>query len=444
MKKIINWTLFALFAAVFFSDGFLSEGNANTGLHLIPKKASYVTELLSMVTVLCLFINYALHKKLSIRLSYLLFFFFFVMHALSGIILNAVPSGAVFAGIRRYFAFMPFFFLPIVYKFSDDEIMTHLKIILFFGLIQFPFTIYQRFFLFREYFTGDYVTGTLGTSSILSICQICCITILTAFFIKKKVKMFTFLTLSLILFIPTALNETKGTMVLFRIAITITILCSKGAIINLKKISLILTTGLLILIIFVPLYGYLYSGRVDVITFFKGGGHKASSFEGYLYKGLSEDELEDKEPGRLDAFIFPFKKLAREPFKLIIGLGMGNVNNSGVSIFMGEYTEYDKYGANMISAASLIWETGLIGLLLHVVFLWLVLKDAIALRSDSGLTGCLALGWVAVPIILGLSFFYKNIFHVKAIAYLFWYISGLVAARRASFIGTASGNNASA
>jgi hypothetical protein len=339
---------------------------------------------------------------------------------------------------------MPFFFLPIVYKFSDDEIMTHLKILLFFSLIQFPLTIFQRFFLFRGYVTGDYVTGTLATSSILSICQICCITILTAFYIKKKIKAFPFFLFALMLFIPTALNETKGTMVLFPIAITITILCSKGAIINLKKISLIFTTGLLILLIFIPLYGYLYSGRADVVNFFKGHGHKTSSFEGYLYRGLSEHEIGERELGRLDAFFFPFKKLADEPFKLFIGLGMGNVNESGVRLFMGEYTEYDKYGANMISAASLIWETGIIGLFLHLVFLWLVMKDAMALRSDDGLTGCLALGWVAIPIMLGLSFFYKNIFHLKVIAYLFWYISGLIAARRANFIATGSDNKASA
>lgn len=435
MKTIVNWTLYALFASVFLLDGFLGEGNNNTGLHLIPKKFSYFTELLSMVAVLCLLVNYALRKQVSIRLAYFLFFFFFVMHALTGFVLNTVPSGAIFAGLRRYFAFMPFFFLPIVYSFSDDEIMKQLKILLFFGLIQCPITLFQRFILFRQYFTGDFVTGTLATSSILSIYQICCLTILTAFYIKKKIKMSHFLLLSLILFIPTALNETKGTMVLFPIAVTITILCSKGAIINFKKIMLIATAGVLVTMIFIPLYSYLYPG-VNVVDFFKGKGTKSSSFEGYLYRGLSEDELDNNEPGRIDAFLFPFKKLGNDPFKLIVGLGMGNVNSSGVRMFMGEYTEYDKYGANMISAASLIWETGLIGLFLHIVFLWLVLKDALALRSTDDVTGCLALGWVAIPIILGLSFFYKNIFHLKVIAYLFWYIAGLVAARRANFIAT--------
>jgi hypothetical protein len=435
MKKTITYLLYAMFASIFLLDGFFGEGNANTGLHLIPKKLSYLTEILSLVTALCVLIIYALQKRLCLRKAYLLFFFFYIMHAVAGIVLNTVSSGAIIAGIRRYYAFLPFFFLPMTYKFNDSEISTQLKILLFFGIIQCPLVIFQRFIFFRNFYTGDFITGTLGTSSILSIYLIVCITILTAFYIKKKIKLSSFLLLSLILFIPTTLNETKGTIVLFPISIMITILFGTGRIISLKKIVLVIFAGSIIIFIFIPIYNLLYP-RTDIERFYQGGGKKTSSFEGYLYKGLSKDDVDENEPGRIDAFLFPFKILANEPFKLLIGLGIGNVNESGISSLRGEYTNYVKYGANMITAASLIWETGLIGLFLHIVFLWIVLRDALALRAIDNVIGNFAIGWISVIVILAMSFFYKNIFHLKVIVYLFWYFSGLVASKRAEYEAT--------
>ena len=440
MKFFINLSLYLLFASIFLLEGFLAEGNAGSGLHLIPSKVSYMIEILSGAIALYSFIILAFSKDFSIRLVYVFFFFALVMNALIGIAFNTVPSGAVFAGMRRYFAFMPLFFLPLVYKFSEKEIKTHLTIILFFGLLQLPLTVYQRFFLFRGVGTGDCITGTLSISSILSIYLICSIAILTAFYIKQKIPLSLFIILSIILFIPTTLNETKGTLVLFPIAIMITILFGRGAIISFKKIFLIVSAVTVIILVFIPIYNYLSPHETDIVNFFKGKGEKTHSVEGYLFKGVSEEELGETELGRFDALLFPFKILSKEPFSLAVGLGIGNVNSSGIKLFEGEHTEYDLYGANSITAASLIWETGLLGLFLHGLFLFLVLKDAIAIRDVDTIIGNLAAGWIAVTIILGLSFFYKNIFHIKVISYLFWYFSGHIAAMRTRHAATMHSN----
>lgn len=432
MKIFVNLTLYALFASLFLFDGWLGEGLEGFGLHLIPSKFKFSIEILSGFVAISLIIIYAFNKRLTIRLAYLFFFFFFLMHILIGIIFNTVPSGAIFGGIRRYFLFIPLFFLPMVYKFSDDEILTQLKILLFFGLIQCPVTIYQRFIRYSHHITGDYITGTLEISSILSLYQVCCITVLTAFYFKKKINLPLFIFLAILLFIPTTLNETKGTLVLFPIGLLLIILFGTGRIINLKKIVLVTTAGLMIVFVFIPLYGYLYP-KTNVVTFFQGKGMRNKTIQGYLFKDVDKDEVGEKEAGRIDILLFPFKILSKEPFKLITGLGMGNVNPSGIKMFSGEYTEYQKYGAKALAASSLLWELGLIGLFLYALFLWLIFRDAMAIKSIDSPLGGLALAWIGVVVIMWLSFFYKNALHAKVLVYLFWYISGLIAAERVRF-----------
>jgi hypothetical protein len=440
MKFSVNLTLYALFATLFLFDGFLGVGLDGYGLQLFPKKLSYLTELISCVIALLLIICFSLNKSFNIRIAYLFFFFFFLMHALLGIVFNTVPSGAVFSAIRRYFAFMPLFFLPIVYEFSDKEIKNQLKFLLVCGLAQCPVAVFQRFVHFRSFASGDLVTGTLLISSILSLYQICCITVLMVFYLRKRVGLPLFLFLAIILFLPTTLNETKGTIILFPIALSISLFFGTGKILSFKKIALISTGGTLLVFIFLPFYNYLYP-QMDIVNFFKGEGEKTRSIQGYLYKEVTEDELGEKEPGRIDVLLYPFKVLSKNPFKLAIGLGMGNVNPAGIRLFSGEHKKYEKYRPAVLTASSLIWEIGLIGFFLQVVFLWLVLKDAVTIRSLDDTTGYLAAGWIGIIVIIWMSFFYKSVFHQRVIVYLFWYLSGLIAARRARLAAFQSSRN---
>jgi hypothetical protein len=426
-----------LFASLFLFDGWLGDGLKGVGLHLFPSKFKFFIELLAGAFAVYLIIIFALNKRITIRVTYLFFFFFFLIHVLMGVVFNTVPSGAIFGGIRRYFLFMPLFFLPMVYKFSDNEILTQLKVLLFFGLIQCPVTIYQRFFRYSHHVTGDYITGTLEISSILSLYQVSCIAVLTAFYIKKKIKLPIFLFFVILLFIPTTLNETKGTLVVFPIGLLFIILFGTGRIINIKKIALIVTSGFLIMFVFVPIYGYLYP-QMNVVSFFQGKGMKNKSLQGYLFKGVEKHDVDVKDVGRLDILMFPFKILSKEPFKLILGLGIGNVNPSGITMFSGDYTEYDKYGGRSMAASSLIWELGLIGLFLYALFLFLIFKDAMSIKAIDSPLGNLALGWIGIVVILWLSFFYKNVIYAKVLVYLFWYISGLVVAGRVKYERTDS------
>lgn len=430
MKNVINFTIYGLFFSIYFFDGFLGDGLFGRGLHLIPGKLSWICELISIVITFYVLLLFAIQKKMAIPNIYLLLFSIFSIFVLAGIVLNSVPPGAIFAGMRRYLLFIPLFFLPAVYQFSEKEIQKQLKILLILGIIQIPFVIYQRFFLFRGLATGDLVTGSLLSSTVLTLMQLLSIAILTGFYRKKRLNLSSYLIFLLLLFIPTTLNETKATIVLAPVAVAVPILFSSGRILDFKKVFLLLTSTVLVVVIFMSIYSYFYS--TDLMAFFDTSGKDRGthSVSGYLYKGLTKEEIEDEvEPGRLDSLFFPFK-LIKDPFGLIFGLGIGNVNASGLGQFKGEYTHFNKFGAGKIAAASMIWEIGLIGLSMYVIFFCLILMDGFKLRQSDSVFGAISLGWVAVICITLLSLFYANIFHIKAIGFMFFYGSGLVVSMR--------------
>jgi hypothetical protein len=318
-----------------------------------------------------------------------------------------------------------------VYNFSDSEIKKQLKFFLIVALLQSPLTIYQRFVQFRHHPSGDFIAGTINFTGILSIYQICTIAILTAFYLKKKIKLFHYLLLSLIIFIPTTLNETKATFIIFPIAIFTTVFFATETISKLKKYFIIFATGFMIVVVFIPTYNYLMSRQKhdrDIVEFFTTRGH--GSVRWYLFRNVSEDPESVKEIGRLDALLFPFKKLSKDPFKLLMGLGIGNVNPSFIKDFSGEYTEYQRFRSGSIAAAALIWEVGLLGLTFYLVFFGMVFKDALYLRTSNGVFGVISLGWISVTIIICCSLLYTGILTNKVIGYLFWYFSGIIASKR--------------
>jgi hypothetical protein len=62
---------------------------------------------------------------------------------------------------------------------------------------------------------------------------------------------------------------------------------------------------------------------------------------------------------------------------------------------------------------------------------WLVLFDAFAVaRADPSIVAGLAAGWVGVVAVMAACTFYTPIHAFASDSYLYWYFSGLIAARR--------------
>ena len=148
----------------------------------------------------------------------------------------------------------------------------------------------------------------------------------------------------------------------------------------------------------------------------------------YLYHG--DENLIRRRVGRFDSIELAFRQLSKSGH-LLMGVGAGNASPCSFKKMEGEYfKKFGHYGPTQTYLTKTLWEFGIVGVILSIVFLLLVLRDAIALRVQNDIVGAISLGWISVIFIIGGSFIYFNTFGIGIISYLFWYISGYLASKR--------------
>lgn len=179
------------------------------------------------------------------------------------------------------------------------------------------------------------------------------------------------------------------------------------------------------MLVFVQIYNHLGAsqGRMTIGEFLERGKP-----EEYLYKG--EKLRQEKGISRFDSIEMAVDQLSRTG-NLLLGVGIGNASPSFSDKLTGEY--YKKYWQlqpGMTNLSHLLWEQGIVGVLLFIFFFWLVLQDSIYLRARDNIAGTISLGWISVVMIVSGSFVYFSTFAQNIFAYLFWYFSGYIAAQR--------------
>jgi hypothetical protein len=418
----MNALIYLCFLSIFVLDFLFVRVGA------LSRYAAFLPEILSGVAFLLIVFRIVTTRRLLVHPKYLLLFTLFTLHVVAGIILNTVDAGVVFAGVCTYFKYIPFFLLPAVYDFSDFEISGQMKLLLGLSLLQVPVAFYQRFVQYAGVDSGDPVAGTLVTSSILSIFLVSVIAMLFAFHLHRKISLATLLILSLMLFLPTALNETKGTLVLLPFAIVAPLMLFKG---ESKKAAVpVLLIGVVMIGGFVALYNLsLGMTKERSISEFVSEG----AFVEYLYKkeARNPDASVADKVGRVDSYILATKTLSSDPSKLFLGLGIGNVSEGFTPIFWGEYARtYAELGPHHTAITHMIWELGLLGLMFAFAWYWFIFNDAQFLSRKNDLRGTVGLGWSAVIVIYVISLGYKDLLIHNVIGYLFCYFSGYVAASR--------------
>jgi len=105
--------------------------------------------------------------------------------------------------------------------------------------------------------SGDYTSGTLLASSILSIFLICAICVVTAYFMRGRLKAWQFVMLVLLLFLPTTINETKGTLFLLPIGLSVVFLVGMRKGFRLKAIGWLVLVTATTVASFWTMYDYL-------------------------------------------------------------------------------------------------------------------------------------------------------------------------------------------
>lgn len=426
---MINVLVYALFALVLTMEWLVNV------LELLPRVVALSPEIISAFAMVIVALRLGRDREIIIPPKYILWFGMMVLVIVAGIAVSTVQPGAAFAGLRTYFRYAPIFLLPIVYHFSDDQIKKQLKFLLFFALLQFPVTAHQK--ITAPNASGDHMVGTIGVSSLLSIFLICAIAMLTALLVKKTIRLKHYIPLTMLLFLPTTLNETTGTLFLLPLAFVLPVILAPGQRNKLRLLIPIGAFGALVIGIFVVTYNTEYGDRW-------GGNVGASIFEGgaieFLYRGATSDTTtRDAEGsmaaiGRLDSVVMPFR-LDSDPVTLTVGNGIGNVSKSFHELLDGDMAEQAVlYGVDFTAATKLLWELGVIGLALSFLFYWFIFSDARTLAARQDFSGAIALGWASVIPILAASMFYRNITDSTVIGYTMWYMSGYIVGKRCELL----------
>lgn len=399
-----------------------------TQIDLLPGVAKFLPELLSAIAVL-LVVFYGVRNRFQfVRPAYWFIFGAVLVTMVCGAIANSVEAGPLIGGMRRYFRAMPLFLLPAVYAFDDKQIRRQLLLLLALCLPQLPIAFSQRAATAaRGGHSGDATVGMLSNSGFLTIFLVCAACILTAAFLRKRIRTAVFIPLFVLVLFPTAINETKATAILLPIGLLMTFLAASEPRARLK--NFVLSVGLLAMFgaIFVPIYDYYITqkGGPTILEFY------GERFEGYMTKDAAVGTRSVKDVGRVDALVVPLREMARDPSDLAFGLGIGNVGQFTLGKeFTGDY--FRKFEPFLKSSASIfLLEIGVLGLLLVMVIYYMIFRDArLVAEADDGVAGALAAGWAGVTAVIAIATFYKATSNSEAITYLFWYFSGVVAAHR--------------
>jgi len=435
----MNKLPYVVFLIVFFIPFF------TRGLNILPGPTVLLFELMSgLIFVIALF-YFAYHKSFSVSPKYLILFLVVCLHFTVGAVANSMDPATVFAGIRSYLKYMPLFFLPLVYAYSDKEFTGQLKFLTTLALLQVPLVIIEFFILG---WGPDIVGGTFWLGSYMSIFMVSTIVVLIAFYFRERIDGKSFLMLALLIFIPTTLNESKGTVILLTLGILVIMLAG-----NLKRSQIIMATSILVIMIssFTVIYNMYFTSYASTAGgFWSFFTTNPAGIENYLYSGdskeidpdtileppsslpgaLSSLEEEKYRSRRIDSIILPLRALSNDPVKLLLGLGIGNTSKSAsMRFFAGQYSFLEEGDVLGSALSGFIWEIGILGVFLYILFFGFIYRDAKYLAKTEGLPGAFALGWTGVVVVILISLPYKNIFLSETLSVLVWYLSGYIAAK---------------
>lgn len=395
----------------------------------LPGMSKLVPDALSAVAVLLVILLGVQNRFRYVRPAYWLLFASMAIVMLFGAIANSLEPGPIVAGMRNYLRAIPFFLLPAVYLYSERQVGRQLSVLLAIALIQLPLALEQRLHaLSRDNTSGDEAFGTLITTGYASVFAVCVACILTAMYLRNRLRAVPFFVLLLITLGPTAVNETKATFVLLPVGLIVVYLTTAAP--GQRVRNLLASTMALIVAgaIIVPVYNYFGEMRQW------GGGTAQDYFldrERFVSYVFREGGESSGKPGRGTAMIVATKEISKDPVTFSFGKGIGNVSDSVLGPkFSGKY--FDVYRDYLTSGAtSFLLEIGALGTALAIAIGLAIYRDArrVAANDDS-LIGALAAGWTGVAIVTLLGIAYIDNTASAALSYVFWFYSGLIAARR--------------
>tara|TARA_R110002050_G_C8954519_1_gene513660 strand:- start:3245 stop:4534 length:1290 start_codon:yes stop_codon:yes gene_type:complete len=343
LALILNWVV----------AGSYSFGKVNLNLNLLPKKAIIIIDILQALFLTYLILKYPKNRFLINTIVFLVFLagFSFLINSLFGYSITIWISG-----IRHYFSFTPILLIGYLMACHGYSIEKEFRLLLYILFIQIPITIVQFIIVPSQidvYGASKYdvVSGTMGgfASNLLSL--VLCIGVIYYFIRFLELKKVKYFIAGFLLIIPPILASAKG-MILVLIVISLYLI--KSFKLNVKNSVVILFVTFSIVGGFSIIYNSVFESlevKQDI------------RFESLLEYAQSESGR--GRLSRIESINYAGKLILKNDSPLF-GMGLGSANSNPI----GENSPYDDPFTIRHSLDILITETGVIGVILIIVFLY--------------------------------------------------------------------------
>lgn len=429
LREPMNLFVLAILVLVFSIQFALRE-------QLVPSYLSYLPELLSGVAFLCVAGRFLVTRRLYLERHYLFILLALVISMLCAIVWQAPSAGAIISGLRHYLKFFPLLLLPAVFEFTPRQLKLQLVVLGFVLALQPPLAVYQRFFEYAsEMHSGDLIVGSLGTSGTMSFLMVAAIAFVTCAYLRGQIRLVVMLVATAYFAAPTMINETKVAVLIFPLALLLPLMFMPNRAQALRKMLPLIGCGVLTFAAFVAVYDFIAEYNeyntplADFLT--------ERAIRSYLYTG-NASAMDIGYVSRLDSIVLALDRQSQDPIAFVFGLGPGNISLSTIPGFAGEYAHYNLlYGASQTEVSRLLWELGVLGVLIFGILMWFQMKDSLWLSRQQGFVGYFGHSWFVCSALFTVAFFYLDWLGLDDVSAPFWFCAGVVGATKARLLAAA-------
>lgn len=405
---MIHFLLTILLASLFLFDWLYFE------LNLGGRVMTWIPEFIAIFIALAIPFRTATEKQIGLPFKYVFLIFLYLGNILAGLVLNDITGWTTLAGLRIYTKFIPVFLAPIIFPFSERAFKLIILWIYGLSMAQLPVVLFQRFVTYATSVSGDPMGGTLGVSAsgILAIYLVTIMSFLVAFYFKEEIPLWIFLISGAGALLPITLNETKISFLLVPIAFIFPALFLRA-----KREAI-----LRVLLILVILAGAFVS--LKTIYDYYAERRWGYGIQGFISQPRTFEKYTKR---RWDPIVDAFGVGAAENLKFaVFGRGVGNCSEGFTARLTGKYFRKAQfYNEGGMTFPKLVWETGIMGMLLFFAFPVLIFFDARRLaRANDGITGAYALGMCSFTAFFSASCFYTFTLGSNVLVFLFFLASG--------------------
>lgn len=343
-----------------------------------------------------------------------------IVFALYAILAQFFAEGGMLealAGFKRYFQFWGLLLAIAYVPFSEKNVRRWCGFLLIVGLLQLPFALWQRLVLvpkllnMPEIIPLDLVTGTLelsesggGSSSVMVYLLLVFIAFVLSAYREKLLRADTFLLLLAILFAPLLLGETKVVIVMLPMVLWVVY----SDLIRKKPVTFALGTATVL----AALVGIMWIYLVIQVTDTKEMtlDQRMQNIIDYNFGNYGYNKKGGLNRWTVLTFWWQHHGLFN-PLQTMFGHGMGSSYAGGGALVSGHVDlRYKGMSIGLTTASSLLWDMGVVGLLLYfsaIAMAWRNARQLLA-RAATGYERAIAHTLIASALLLGLLVFYSN------------------------------------